>query len=230
VIGILIALQINNWNEQRKERAVEINFLKNLKSDLLSELENNEYFASYRFQKAQASSILLNGAEPNSIKDVQEYTALYESVFIWHTFVPNNNTFKELLSSGNLSFIKNDSIKNALLELDKRYAAITTGENHMRREYETYLYDPHVNNITALGFFDLTETNYGFPNRLTVKDIDPSNQEKLIKDAKWQHNDELFKNGLRLSFMNNSFLAGIHKDLVQNINHLIKLIDEEIVK
>ena len=34
VIGILIALQINNWNENRKDRLVEINYLKNLKHDL----------------------------------------------------------------------------------------------------------------------------------------------------------------------------------------------------
>ena len=34
VIGILIALQINNWNEHRKTRATEIIFLKNIKADL----------------------------------------------------------------------------------------------------------------------------------------------------------------------------------------------------
>ena len=119
VIGILIALQINNWNEQRKERAVEVNFLKNLRADLVSEIDNNTLFANYRFQKAKASSDLINGAEPQTMEDLERYTDTYERVFIWNTFVPNNNTYKELLSSGNLSFIKNDSIKNRLLESNK---------------------------------------------------------------------------------------------------------------
>ena len=35
VIGILIALQINNLNEQSKERAVERSYLENIKSDLV---------------------------------------------------------------------------------------------------------------------------------------------------------------------------------------------------
>jgi hypothetical protein len=230
VFGILIALQINNWNEQRKERAVEVNFLKNLRADLVSEIDNNQFFSKYRFEKAAASGALLNGKEPNTIEDVQVYTDTYESVFVWQIFVPNNNTFKELLSSGNLSFIKNDSIKNGLLELDKTYVAIASGEAHMRREYEAYLYDPHMENIRALGFFNLHEPAYGFPERLTAKDIDPSFHEELINDAKWQHNNDKFKNGLRLSFMNNGYLAGIHKDLVQYIEKLIALIDEEISK
>src|SRR5210317_1373022 len=39
VIGILIALQINNWNENRRLRAVEIKLLKELRNDLMVTLE-----------------------------------------------------------------------------------------------------------------------------------------------------------------------------------------------
>ncbi len=230
VIGILIALQINNANESRKERDKEINSLLNLKADLVSEIEKNEQFATYRFEKAIACSDLLNSKEPSSINDVQEYTDTYEKVFIWNTYVPNNNTFKELLSSGNLSLIKNNSIKNKLLELEKHYADISGGEHHMRREYETYLYDPHVKNVRAIPFYDLSKPNYGFPDRLKIEDIPKEQYQQLIEDSKWQHNNHQFKNGLRLAYMNNSFLAGMHKNLVQYIQDLIKLIDEEIEK
>ncbi|MTE27846.1 DUF6090 family protein [Winogradskyella ouciana] len=228
VIGILIALQINNANEARKERAREVNYLKNLKSDLISEIDNNSAFATYRYEKAKACTVLLSAKEPTTIEDVEEYTDRYEQVFIWSVFVPNNNTFKELLSSGNLSLIKNDSIKNALLELDKHYAALATGEEHMRREHQDYLYDQNIENIEALGFFDMTTPAYGFPERLTAADIPESKHQKLIEDAQWQHNDEMFKNGLRLAMMNNSFLAGIHKDMVDNINQLIQMINNDI--
>ena len=49
VIGILIALSINNWNEGRKERLKEINYLENLKIDLLNEINNSEHFATNHF-------------------------------------------------------------------------------------------------------------------------------------------------------------------------------------
>ena len=38
VIGILIALQINNWNEARKNKIVEIEILKNLKNAFESDI------------------------------------------------------------------------------------------------------------------------------------------------------------------------------------------------
>tara|TARA_R110001632_G_scaffold43376_1_gene109886 strand:+ start:45055 stop:45768 length:714 start_codon:yes stop_codon:yes gene_type:complete len=39
VIGILIALQINNWNESRKQRVKEIDALENIKTSLLADLK-----------------------------------------------------------------------------------------------------------------------------------------------------------------------------------------------
>ena len=42
VIGILIALQINNNNDLRKERVKEIHYLKNIKQDLI--FNNQELF------------------------------------------------------------------------------------------------------------------------------------------------------------------------------------------
>ena len=225
VIGILIALSINNWNEDRKERNKEIVYLKNLKVDLENEIVNSENFVAYHFNKVKACSKLINGAAPSNIKEVQEYTDTYESVFSWKDFVPNNNTFKELLSSGNLSLIQNDTIKNGLLELEKNYAAIAGHEYHMRREFEQYLYDPHVKNISAIDFFDTTTPTLGLPNRLKAEDIPESKHQKLIDDLNWQHNDQTFRNGLKLALMNNGGLSRLHSEQVDYINELTQLID-----
>ena len=230
VIGILIALQINNRNEAQKERAKEISYLRNVKADLLKEVENNEQFAAYHFEKAETCSTLLTSEAPKSIEELQVYTDRYELVFVWYAFVPNNNTFKELLSSGNLNLIKNDLIKNGLLELDKLYANINGTEHHMRREYEAYLYDTHVKNISALEFFDSTKPNFGLPERLDVQDIPESAYGKLIADAQWQHNDQTFRNGLKLAMMNNGVLAGMHENVKQYIQELISLIENEIAR
>ena len=230
VIGILIALSINNWNENRKERNKEINYLKNLKVDLENEILNSEEFVAYHFRKVQACSKLISEGAPTNIKEVQVYTDTYETVFGWKDFVPNNNTFKELLSSGNLSLIKNDSIKNGLLELEKNYASIAGSEYHMRREYEEYLYDPHVKNISVIEFFDTTTPTKGLPIRLKAEDIPESKHYKLINDATWQNNNQTFTNGLKLALMNNGGLSRKHSNQIAYINHLISLIDAEIKK
>ena len=40
VIGILIALQINNWNENRKDNFVELKILESLNNDLKTDIDN----------------------------------------------------------------------------------------------------------------------------------------------------------------------------------------------
>jgi len=230
VIGILIALQINNANETKKARAVEINYLENLKADLLLETENIKGFSEYHIEKAKSCTFLLNTTIPKTIEDVMTYTHQYENVFFWYDFVPNNNTFKELLSSGNLSLIKNDAIKNSLLEVDKFYAIVSGHEYHMRREFEKFLYDRSVSNTESIIFFDKSEPRYGFPKRISFEDIPQVQHQQMIADAQWLYNDQTFNNGLRLAMMNNGNLAGVHKDMVANIDDLLQLIEEEIKK
>ncbi|MGB5269500.1 MAG: DUF6090 family protein, partial [Eudoraea sp.] len=41
VIGILIALQINNWNEERKDRRLEKEYIARLKGEMLKNLESS---------------------------------------------------------------------------------------------------------------------------------------------------------------------------------------------
>ena len=55
VIGILIALQINNWNENKKLKTEEIKFLKNFKQSLIADKE----FNSFRFDKYKQTKNLL---------------------------------------------------------------------------------------------------------------------------------------------------------------------------
>ena len=43
MIGILLALQINNWNEDRKEKQFEKNLLLELKENLQSDISHNKY-------------------------------------------------------------------------------------------------------------------------------------------------------------------------------------------
>ncbi len=94
VIGILIALQINNQNEVKRERVKEISYLKNLQVDLENELKNCKEFSEIHFNRAKASSKVLNLKPPTTIEDVEQYTNLYETVFIWYDFSPTTIRFK----------------------------------------------------------------------------------------------------------------------------------------
>jgi len=47
VIGILIALQINNWNERRKEKTLEKEYLAKLRNEVVFNLKNTKRLLQY---------------------------------------------------------------------------------------------------------------------------------------------------------------------------------------
>jgi len=228
VIGILIALSINNNNEDKKARKQEIKYLKNLQIDIQTELKNNDTIIAFRDNKAKAGVKMLNFKKLETVTDVFELEGTIQTVFWWTTFIPTNNTYKELISSGNLYYIKNDSIKNYLLELDKKYVSIDNAEHHMRSEYDKYLYDVSILNGDMLNVMDLqlsTEKSTIIlrdPAQIPVDIIIPQYQRLL--------ENKTFINGLKLSVMNNIFIKNSHVELTAHLQKLNQLIQDDLNK
>ena len=229
VIGILIALQVNNWNENRKEHLIEIKYLKNLKHDLQSDSTDLVYYKNIRVGQANAARELIELAKTKNVSDVFKLDSLYTTVGLWWEFVPNNNTFEELRSSGNLKLLRNDSIKNLLLDLNKENEDLVSSRNHMRREYENYLYDQKNSLVNFLDVNDPERIkniiDWYYPNKESVK----KNTEKIKEQYRLLFNDTLFINGLALTAGNLLWLIKDDYNKMQEIvNKLIKLIDQDL--
>ena len=230
VIGILIALQVNNWNENRKEHLIEIKYLKNLKHDLQSDSTDLVYYKNIRVGQANAARELIELAKTKNVSDVFKLDSLYTTVALWWEFVPNNNTFEELRSSGNLKLLRNDSIKNLLLDLNKENEDLVSSRNHMRREYENYLYDQKNSLVNFLDVNDPERIkniiDWYYPNKESVK----KNTEKIKEQYRLLFNDTLFINGLALTAGNLLWLIKDDYNKMQEIvNKLIKLMDQDLV-
>jgi hypothetical protein len=118
VIGILIALQINNWNEHRKERSNEVKILNTLNAEftrngntldsLLLDLKVIEQSLSFVLQKIEPNpKINFTGVELDSI--------LYNS-FDNPVWKRSEYTLRNLESSGKLSALSNEDLKSKLYE------------------------------------------------------------------------------------------------------------------
>ena len=55
LIGILLALQVNNWNEVRKQRIEEIGLLRNMSTDF--EIKNKQLLEAYGYNKSYIKKI-----------------------------------------------------------------------------------------------------------------------------------------------------------------------------
>ena len=117
VIGILIALQINNWNENRKTRASELEALKNLHQEFVV---NQEKFENHIEPKRELTerwkSLLLKISDENLPKS--EKPQLRNLPPGSRTLNISFGILNSLISSGKIEIIRNDSLKSSLSNWD----------------------------------------------------------------------------------------------------------------
>ena len=109
MIGILLALQINNWNEARKSNIKEIASLKSLKSEMKSSLRElkSDYESNQYYHQSTENIHYYIKNKPVLVDSM--YQDFYNSVR-FNYFFPKKSTY-ETLKSGNLEIIKSDSLR-----------------------------------------------------------------------------------------------------------------------
>lgn len=118
VIGILIALAINNWNVRLQTEHKTVQFLKDLKTDLQSDLNELNYVVESQNErynlfkealslskKPDLSSILANDSIPT-------YRAGRNN-----TFFPVAGTYKAASNTGIIEHIKDEELKRSIVNL-----------------------------------------------------------------------------------------------------------------
>ncbi|MCI4671083.1 MAG: DUF6090 family protein [Bacteroidia bacterium] len=129
VIGILIALQINNWNEDRKKRLVEIEILEGIYTDIHQDtIDMNFNIRAYeRF--ILRDSILINSLIDKQPVTMEIVNSLYLSGNADWSLVLHQSHFEEAKSNG-LSIITNESLRDQISRLyEFDYRHLSEGEN-----------------------------------------------------------------------------------------------------
>lgn len=138
VIGILIALQINNWNEQRKENIREQALLKRLEIEFIANREQLQDKIEFRTNLIESCErILLNFNNPDSVtrKDILNQI----SNLLPSTYDPIQN---DLVSSGTIEILKNEELKQLLVNWSTDVIQLKEVEQMYLRYFEqnTYAY------------------------------------------------------------------------------------------
>lgn len=115
VIGILIALQINNWNTKRLENRQEQKILKILHDEFTyNAIELQRNIDKSTLTKSKIDSLLFFIDHPEIPLEEPELRELALRVTGYSTFDPSNGALNNLISSGQLELIQNDSLKITL--------------------------------------------------------------------------------------------------------------------
>lgn len=116
VVGILLALQIDNWNERNNLRNTEQQYLLALKEEFLfnkGELGNIMNRNKLNFENA-VRTLDLTGPENSEITEEQLGRILAGSLSYETQFDPNQGVLDEIISSGKLGMFSNKELKFAL--------------------------------------------------------------------------------------------------------------------
>ena len=116
VIGILIALQINNWNNSRIDGKKEANYIKNIKRDLINQLTAIDVQIDFEKEVVEYCKIALKPYnETNTLKIDSVFAVALGSIATRRTFLNPNPAYTELISSGNIELLKNETFKDQLI-------------------------------------------------------------------------------------------------------------------
>lgn len=116
VIGILIALQINNWNERRNDRLEEEKFLIRFEAEITSNIESISNSIMLNKTRKQRAEFLMKTIDSSQLAENSASYFIRSIEHAGYTFYPviSDNTFQEIKSSGKLSLIRNEKIRSAL--------------------------------------------------------------------------------------------------------------------
>ena len=125
VIGILIALQINNWNEAKKNYQIEQNFFRDVLDDFQkdrSEMVNNIEFFENRIE--QLRWLLHKVRHPKEDLYIFEFREHIEPLYYDMPPISYSSAFEAAKSSGTFEKIKNKDILKTLTQYYTEFSEI----------------------------------------------------------------------------------------------------------
>lgn len=122
MIGILLALQVNNWNEAKKEKKLEFKLLQGLKSDLNGSINDMGVVLEVDSIMVSKGERLLRILEDETSTYQDSMAQLFGWIEIWEPFEPRMMTYENLRSLG-YAVITNDTLRSNIIYLfDNGYA------------------------------------------------------------------------------------------------------------
>jgi len=216
VIGILIALQVNNWNIEKTDKNKETKYLSNIVLDLKKDISRLDFLIEFRKDRLIGDQKIVEHINGNKINDLNKLSKYVVNSLMENNFSPNNTTFLELSNSGNLNLISNDSIKFLLLELEEVYKTNKLNIEHETFDYREYISKPANKNINI---------DQLFPVFLGTKTIEE--QKITLDDFSLLLKSREYKNGLFImSFMSNAYISEYEKIKIKS-RKIIELIENE---
>ena len=221
VIGILIALQVNNWTEEQKLRTIEKSVLMDLRSELYANISRLDSIINERENVLAAGRLLLEQSGPDASWDseVNFDSLLFKIIVSGWKFFPESGVVTDILNSGKLNVIQNDSLRYMISSLPADIALLND-------EDDTYRVDLH-------GYF-VPFFSGNYPIRNIVKDRGLFGRDMDLGVSTFRaYPESLLRNQelegvLTIQTIWTNTALGLYNRQLNNYKTIIRLINQEL--
>lgn len=213
VIGILIALKINNWNTNEISHQKELSYLQEIRDNLEQDFKRIDSVLAFNHDKVPVVNGMMQIFSESLTND--ERVALfntYSTPFTWYEiFVPQRTAFNNMVAAETIDLVQDRELRKALISY---YEYDYTGSVQFRvRQMNRRIVDKAFPKFFTR---ENTKSLLGLSTEL------PTNSELTIHKEQWLLS-ELYGLIYILSLQNQGLL-----EFKQNIEELVLLIDETL--
>ena len=139
MIGISLAFQVNNWDDNRIKKKAEIRFYENIKVQIIDDKEliegqkryNNYFMSQFKY----ANEII----EADDRSKLDTLGLIVRNLTNYSDFDKEGNIYETMVNSGQIKLLQNHEIVNGIRELEELY--------HYMNRMENIHYDGMMNHV-----------------------------------------------------------------------------------
>ena len=163
VLGIFIALQIDNWNQERQEKKIIDAYLVLICKDLKADIQSIEELMENRKQALMYTDSILSYYRNSYITDSKLFERGFFSLFIETRFHPNTSAFESLKNSGFIKDLENLEVEEQLNQYYQLIENISFVEDKFIN-----MTQPLEHSLVLKGFYSEYSQIFKWQNRDTV--------------------------------------------------------------
>jgi len=219
MIGILLALQVNNWNQNRLQEHEEFFYLAKLQQSIAQ--DTTTYIGVIGFLDLAINSISTIQNELNNTGIESFSLDITSPLLSTYKRSIERSTWDNLISTGKISLIHNNVVSDSLFKYYYDYENNILGWNEAQTHYTREIIAPFLMEFDDTNWeaFDITISNLG--------DDVPILMQRNISDYR---DEALFRNILRFKTSALKSVRQSYIETLQSAKSLITLIEQELIK
>lgn len=129
MIGILLAFQVDSWNDGMLRRKQELNYYKNVREQLVD--DSTSIFDNWQFNNRylRQFDFAIDIIEEDDRSQIDTLGKIMFNLTEYSDFDQQGNIYETLVTGGEIKLLKNQEIIEAIRDLERRYIYMNRMEN-----------------------------------------------------------------------------------------------------